>query len=111
MPLAEAEEGVPFVSVSERELEATEAIPRAASHWGEPGRTEIGMEPERGVEAGSGEPERDRTVAEPERTEALPEAPAAANLGTVELANADTMPEPASATPPTPIRSSRIRAA
>ena len=81
MPIAEAEEGVPFVSESERELEAAEAAGHAAPQWDEPARPEAGTEPERAVETGPGGPEstagaEPRPLAEPERTETPPEAPA-----------------------------------
>ncbi len=100
MPIAEAEEGVPFVSQSERELEAAEAAEHAAPHWGEPARTGIAMEPEHAVETGSGGPETTaaaeaRPLAEPERTEAPPGEPAAGNLGNGESARPDATPEPA----------------
>ena len=45
MPLAEAEEGVPFVSGAERELETEEAGGHAAPQWREPAHPDSGIAP------------------------------------------------------------------
>ena len=53
MPTAEAEEGVPFVSDSERELEASDAAEHAAPQSGEPARPTAKLPSRPGPTAGS----------------------------------------------------------
>ena len=79
MPLAEAEEGVPFVSGAERELETDQAGEHAASQWREPARPDSEIAPEHpagygagGSESGEAEPP---PAAEPERGEPQPASP------------------------------------
>ena len=83
MPLAEAEEGVPFVSGAERELETEQAGEHAASQWREPARPDSEFAPEHpaehpagygtgGSESGEAAPP---LAAEPERGEPQPASP------------------------------------
>ncbi len=117
MPIAEAEEGVPFVSLSERELEAAEAAEYAATRWGGPARTGVAIEPEPAIETGSGGPETTavaeaRPLVEPEHAEAPSGELAASNLGNGESAGPDATPEPAWASPadsvPAPVEFPRL---
>ena len=103
MPIAEAEEGVPFVSEAERVLEATEAEGEVTLQWGEPARPETKIAPENATESGAGgsessEAAEPQPLAEPERGEPPHLSAVSTDLGNGELATTDAAPvEPVAA--------------
>jgi hypothetical protein len=112
MPIAEAEEGIPFVSEPEREFEATDAVEHAAPQWGEPARPLAGSAPEYIAETGAGEFESGETdkrqpltnpepqpLAEPDDGESALAAPVFADSEKRELAATDAPVESASMEP------------
>ncbi|MGD9617217.1 MAG: Rne/Rng family ribonuclease [Alphaproteobacteria bacterium] len=111
VPTAEAEQGVPFVSQSERELETAETAAEAVLSSGEPARSEAdtGVEgeiaPQRAAEwetdsFASGVVTDPPPAIEPERGEFPPAPSISADPGTGEPAATETSPvEPAAAEP------------
>ena len=79
MPLAEAEEGVPFVSGAERELETEEAGGHAAPQWREPAhpdsRSHRNTRPDTEPAAPKAARPQPPPAAEPERGEPPPASP------------------------------------
>ena len=96
VPIAEAEEGVPFVSEAERELEEAVAEGHAGTEWSEPARAETARAPSPDAEAAAAQP---AAPAEPEYGEFRHPAPAPAEQPVYgELAPASAAqaePEPA----------------
>jgi ribonuclease E len=104
VPIAEAEEGVPFVSDSERKFEAAESGAQTTPRWDDPAGAEAGMAMEFSAEPGSsasynGGVAEPQPSAEPRRAGSAPEAAISANRGNAELAAAETAPEPVVGSP------------
>jgi len=102
MPLAEAEEGVPFVSGAERELETEEAGEHAAPQWREPARSDSGIAPEHpagyGADGSASSEAELPPAAAPESGESPPASPVFAVPGQGEPgATDDAALEPAAA--------------
>jgi ribonuclease E len=94
MPIAEAEEGVPFVSQSERELETADSGERPAMPSGEPARQTTEIVPESAVESAASD------VGNSEAAEPPPASALSADHGNVEPVATDAAPvEPAAPEP------------